>query len=134
MKDSEGHVKLADAAEAAEERKGLLWEEGEETYTSEDDIIPPTPRRSQRRQCCIASSLIALILAAVLTPALYYGFRTSRPVADFDSQKLRSNGTHSFRKTSLIVSIDGLRYVSLALRCERSCETTRVGRATLTVG
>ncbi|KIP08617.1 hypothetical protein PHLGIDRAFT_104115 [Phlebiopsis gigantea 11061_1 CR5-6] len=109
MKDSEGHLKLGAAAETAEERKGLLWEEGEELYTTEDDIIPPSARSAHRRRCCIASLLIALILAAVLTPALYYGLRTSRPVADFDSQKLRSNGTHMFKKTSLIVSIDGLR-------------------------
>lgn len=109
MKDTDGRHKLADTVDVSEERKGLLWEEGEDTYPHEDETIPPPSRSSQRRRCCIASSLIALILAAVVTPALYYWSRPSRPVADFDNQKLRSNGTHYFKKTSLIVSIDGLR-------------------------
>ena len=111
MKDADGRHKLADTADASEERKGLLWEEGEDGYTPEDEDIPPASPNSQRRRCCIASSLIALILAAVVTPALYYWLRPSRPVADFNNQKLRSNGTHYFKKTSLIVSIDGLRCV-----------------------
>ena len=46
------------------------------------------------------------LLAAIAPP------RHPRPTKElFDSQRLRSNGTHDFRKTALIVSIDGLRYV-----------------------
>ena len=112
MKDPDGRHKLADKVDVSEERKGLLWEEGEDNHVTEDEIIPPSSRKSQRRRCCIASSLIGLILTAVVAPALYYWVKPSRPVADFDSQKLRSNGTHYFKKTSLIVSIDGLRCVA----------------------
>ena len=91
-----------------ERKEGLLWEEGEDEFATQDDSILQQPSNSRRKRCC-AGALIALILAAVVTPALYFGLRAPRPVADFDSQKLRSNGTHLFKKTALIVSIDGLR-------------------------
>lgn len=95
--------------DTSDERKGLLWEEAEDEFATDDPVLQPSSS-SRRRRCC-AGALIALILAAVVIPALYFGLRAPRPVADFDSQKLRSNGTHQFKKTALIVSIDGLRYV-----------------------
>lgn len=86
-----------------EEREGLLSgkENSNEAHdtTGEHDI----PRG---RVYLIAAVLVVLMLGAVFAPPL---LKSSRPQADFDSQKLRSNGTHTFRKTSLIVSIDGLR-------------------------
>jgi hypothetical protein len=109
MKDAEGHP--AETEGTLDERKGLLWDEEEDVTTTREDTITQSSRPSRRR-CCCASALILLLLSAVVTPSLYYLLRQPRPVADFDSQKLRSNGTHNFKKTALIVSIDGLRYVS----------------------
>lgn len=112
MKNLESRSSPVVADDASEERKGLLWDEGEDRFDADQESIPQLPESSRRRRCCISTSLIVLILAAVLTPSLYFGLRPTRPVADFDNQKLRSNGTHFFKKTALIVSIDGLRYVS----------------------
>ena len=108
MKDAKHRPMSHEEQDTLDERKGLLWEEGEDEFATQDDSILQQPSNSRRKRCC-AGALIALILAAVVTPALYFGLRAPRPVADFDSQKLRSNGTHLFKKTALIVSIDGLR-------------------------
>ncbi|THH26532.1 hypothetical protein EUX98_g7661 [Antrodiella citrinella] len=55
-----------------------------------------------------------ILLGAFVVPSI---FNSSIPrkqlVCDtFDNRKLRSNGTHMYKKSSIIVSIDGLRYVS----------------------
>lgn len=65
-----------------------------------------------RRMTYLAVGLILLILSAFLAPSSWY---TSAPQpsehrnAQFGGQVLRSNGTHDFKRTVLIVSIDGLR-------------------------
>ena len=97
-----------DAEATSDERRGLLWDERQGPATSQDDLTTGPSQTPRRRTCC-ASALIVLLLGAVVTPALFYLLREPRPVPDFDSQKLRSNGTHYFKKTALIVSIDGLR-------------------------
>lgn len=91
-----------------EERKGLL-SDSQEAY-NEEDIFSPSPKTSRKGVYVSAIGLIVLMLGAVFGPPLSRGLQ-SRPIADFDNQKLRSNGTHWFKKTALIVSIDGLRYV-----------------------
>lgn len=94
-----------------EERKGLLSESSpyhDEDYDDED--IPEVQHKSRRWLYGAAIGFIVLILGAVFVPPLVRAVRPPpKPVADFDSQKLRSNGTHLFKKTALIVSIDGLR-------------------------
>lgn len=66
---------------------------------------------SRRRMAGVALVLILLILGATLAPP-YLGFRRKpHPNSTFVGTELRSNGTDDFRRTVLIVSIDGLRYV-----------------------
>ncbi len=91
-----------------EEREGLLSgkEQHEEHESSGEHDVPG------KRVYILAGFLAFLMLGAVFGPPL---LKHPRPNADFDSRKLRSNGTHLFRKTSLIVSIDGLRCVNTPL-------------------
>ncbi|KAI0076312.1 Phosphodiest-domain-containing protein [Panus rudis PR-1116 ss-1] len=87
-----------------EERRGLLSGEDNE------GIEIPEPRwKSKKTLSGIAAVLILLILGAVFGPPLYSALKPRPPHEDFDPRRLRSNGTHYFKKTSLIVSIDGLR-------------------------
>jgi len=103
-----------------EERKGLLSNfevddgdnGGPPRYEDEEYAEPRerTPLR-KRRIAWIAGGFIALILgASFLVPvsrAWCGGMgATSRPT---DPSRLLSNGTHDFKRTVLIVSIDGLR-------------------------
>ncbi|KAI0086990.1 Phosphodiest-domain-containing protein [Irpex rosettiformis] len=94
-----------------EERKGLLSgstpHDHEDLYDDASEILP---RKSRKWLYVAATGFIVLLLGAVFGPALLRTIKPRpKPVADFDSQKLRSNGTHLFKKTALIVSIDGLR-------------------------
>jgi len=62
----------------------------------------------------IASSvLIVLILGASLSrPYLGQAPFVPHPNSLYGGNELRSNGTHDFKRTVLLVSIDGLRYVA----------------------
>ena len=97
-------------AEYDEEREGLLT--GKEGFGEESDHEHKDV--SRKWIYCLAAFLAVIMLGAVFVPP-YFKPPQRRPVADFDSRRLRSNGTHDFRKTSLIVSIDGLRSVYLCL-------------------
>lgn len=103
-----------------EERKGLLSNfdvEDHDTaepphYEDEEyaELRKHTPLR-KRKIACIAGGFITLILgASFLVPLsrVWCGgmCAASRPT---DPSKLLSNGTHEFKPTVLIVSIDGLR-------------------------
>jgi len=97
----------AKEATLEEERKGLL-SSSRDDY--EDDDTPEVQPRARRKGLYFSAiGLIVLMLGAVFGPPLVRTMRAPRPVADFDNQRLRSNGTHLFKKTALIVSIDGLR-------------------------
>lgn len=99
-----------------EERKGLLSnfdvedrDNGEPPRYEDEEYAEPrerTPLR-KRRIAWIAGGLITLILgASFLRPLWSWCGMGSRPT---DPSKLLSNGTHEFKRTILIVSIDGLR-------------------------
>jgi hypothetical protein len=92
-----------------EERKGLLADSHEDQVVDNLSEISSTKRRKWLYGAAIG--FILLLLGATFGPPLLQTVARPppRPVADFDSQKLRSNGTHLFKKTALIVSIDGLR-------------------------
>ena len=70
---------------------------------------------SRKRVVTAAVVLILILLGAALAPPLVRsGGRKgpaskSHPNSKFVGTELRSNGTHDFRRTVLIVSIDGLR-------------------------
>ncbi|KAK7690300.1 hypothetical protein QCA50_006957 [Cerrena zonata] len=92
-----------------EERRGLL-SEGDIEHETSEELIPPQSNFTRRRITIGAVTIIVLLLGAVAGPALYSAVVPSRkPHEDFDNRRLRSNGTHYFKKTALIVSIDGLR-------------------------
>ena len=94
------------ASASDEERRGLL----SGTDTEQNDYIPPQSKATRRRITIGAVTIIVLLLGAVAGPALYSAVVPSRKHhEDFDNSRLRSNGTHYFKKTALIVSIDGLR-------------------------
>ena len=63
----------------------------------------------------LAIVFIVLLLGAALVPRYLSGCRGTstgaHPNSKFVGSELRSNGTHDFKRTVLIVSIDGLRYV-----------------------
>jgi len=103
-----------------EERKGLLSdfdaedrENGELPRYEDEEYAKPRERVpfQKRRITRIAGSLIGLILGvAFLAPmsTMWCGGMgaTSRPT---DPSKFLSNGTHEFKQTVLIVSLDGFR-------------------------
>lgn len=91
-----------------EERRGLLSDGPKDTI---DDLDSPRPLWSRKTTIGCAVTFIVLILGYLFGRPLMYLFRPSHPKPDFNHRLLRSNGTHDFRKTALIVSIDGLRYV-----------------------
>ena len=114
------YARVGPSKPTPEERKGLLSNfdvddgdnEAPPRYEDEEYAEPRerTPLR-KRKIACIAGGFIALILgASFLAPisrTLCRGMgATSRPT---DPSKLLSNGTHEFKRTVLIVSIDGLR-------------------------
>ena len=106
-------------AVAPEETKGLLSGSDSHRDTFADapdseDVFSRQHKRSWKRSLGLGS-LLALVLLAVYSGAVVY--RKSQALArakalHFDGDELRSNGTHDFRRTVLLVSIEGLRYVS----------------------
>jgi hypothetical protein len=74
---------------------------------------------SAKRMAGVGLALIVLILGASIAPSWFeYGTRrhSAHPNSSFGGKELRSNGTHDFKRTVLIVSIDGLRSAYIAYR------------------
>lgn len=102
------------AASAPEEIKGLLSES--DSHFSDaplEDVFARQPKRSWKRNLGLGS-LLAFALLGVYSGAVVY--RRSQALVrakalHFEGDELRSNGTHEFRRTVLLVSIDGLRCV-----------------------
>ena len=102
----------------AEERKGLLSRD-DNPYDSgsfEEDDIQVQPRTwSRKRIASVAIALIGLLVTGTFTRTLLFAkySRPSAPHNSYSGTALSSNGTHGFKRTVLIVSIDGLRYFSV---------------------
>ncbi|OCH90922.1 Phosphodiest-domain-containing protein [Obba rivulosa] len=94
-----------------EERKALLSHDDEEHLLQEELPQPNPPSRWQRSVLKGAGvAFIVLLVGAIFSRPLMRTLGwTPSPSLDFDECGLRSNGTHDFKKTTLIVSIDGLR-------------------------
>ncbi|KAJ7079766.1 alkaline-phosphatase-like protein [Mycena belliarum] len=100
-----------------EERKGLLSgaddvEGPSDHWKAELSVQTDSQQRgwSQRKILCTASGLIALIVTGVFARILLLNPpHAEHPNLLFHGEGVRSNGTHDFRRTVLIVSIDGLR-------------------------
>ncbi|KIJ54235.1 hypothetical protein M422DRAFT_153652 [Sphaerobolus stellatus SS14] len=110
-------MSLEGTGQQVEERKGLLTGEDSSKSTSDSDDIPSG--WSRRRLIIASSGIIALLLCATLLPP-YLGYdrnsNAGESKASFtegsnsaQSLLLTSNGTHDFKPTVLMVSIDGLR-------------------------
>lgn len=106
-----------------EERTGLLAPEDRDV-----ELVKPVSRHdittiSSRRMLGRIAGLVAfIVLGALFAPSIFMTSRhRQQMVCDaFDNQRLRSNGTHIYKKMSIIVSIDGLRSVdscNFQLKC-----------------
>ena len=116
-----------------EERKSLISPEErrfeDKQYDEEENSEVDPPSRSRR--CLVFSVLFfSLLLLSIAIPYRRF-FSDSDEDADeseggsrltLQTQGLLSNGTHEFKKSALIVSIDGLRYV--AYFCKNSAGFT----------
>ncbi|KAJ6452538.1 alkaline-phosphatase-like protein [Mycena vitilis] len=100
-----------------EERKGLLSGSDEFEGPSDSDNwkaeaeLEDTDRGWSRRKIVgSAVGLIALLITGAFTRSLFVSPSTAtHPNLMFHGAGVRSNGTHDFKRTVLIVSIDGLR-------------------------
>lgn len=103
----------------SEERRGLL--SGIDTPSISDaDSSKPSPLSD--RSTCLSVTVIGVLLGLILSAS--YWFYTPPHLINslhFDGQTLRSNGTQEFKRTVLLVSIDGLRH---AFKSKRSSDTT----------
>lgn len=104
----------------AEERKGLLNDADEylddhDDY-SEDDIPRAQSSWSRRKITTTAIAIIGLLVTGTLArTVLFGGPGKGTSQHSFSGAELRSNGTTLFKRTVLIVSIDGLRYAIVLL-------------------
>lgn len=97
-----------------EERTGLL--SADERTFEDDTQVPLRPNRTRKYVVGISVGFIVILLGALFgRPLLHSVWPRPKQKPDFDNGLLRSNGTHYFKKSALIVSIDGLRCVLLDL-------------------
>ena len=90
-----------------EERRRLLANV-DSNEVEEQPTGSPSPKRTE---WSLFTSL-AVVVLLILSGIVYFATHTSRP----DTQKaLLSNGTHEFKRTVILVSIDGLRCAQLLL-------------------
>lgn len=106
----------------SEERRGLL--SGRDTLSIADvDTTKPSPLCD--RSSCLSVTVVGVLLGLILSA--FYWLYTPPQLADslhFDGQTLRSNGTQEFKRTVLLVSIDGLRHASQSNRSSDNTNAT----------
>lgn len=90
-----------------EERKGLLSDD----YSEKPEPNTQPNAWSTRKIVVAATTLIGLLITGAVARTLLIPPPPSHPNLFFHGGALRSNGTHNFRRTVLMVSIDGLRCV-----------------------
>jgi hypothetical protein len=107
------HTKSTLAAERAEdeERKGLLAGiDASDEHDSNSLLASSESWPSQRTAATTIVFLITLVFGGIFALSFFYTTpKPAHPDLHFQGQALRSNGTHNFKRTVLIVSIDGLR-------------------------
>lgn len=91
-----------------EERKGLLSGADDHEYETQESEYAPRPEWSQRKIVVTAVVFIGLLISGVFARSFLLSSST-HPNLFFNGDNVRSNGTHDFKRTVLIVSIDGLR-------------------------
>jgi hypothetical protein len=103
----------------SEERKGLL--SGIDT-PSISDADTSKPSSLCDRSTCLPVTVIGVLLGLILSAS--YWLHTPPHMINslrFDGQSLLSNGTQEFKRTVVLVSIDGLRH---AFQSKSSSDTT----------
>lgn len=117
-----------------EERKGLLANVDDSADISEPELqARPLARK---RIVVTAAVLIALLVTGAFARTLLLSSPVGRQIHPswFTGDEIRSNGTHDFQRTVLIVSIDGLRYVCIVLYASRGPDAgANIGQTILTV-
>lgn len=102
-----------DSLDAHEERKGLLSGKDELGHKDDDELEEDLSKHSwsRRKVILVSSLLIVLLLSGALMQHVVIRNKvyTKHPNLSFNGEYIRSNGTHDFKRTVLIVSIDGLR-------------------------
>jgi len=93
-----------------EERRGLLDEEQHDKLVLGDNARPSW---STRKVAIAGASFILLLIGGAFARILLMS--PSHPDIHYHGDIVRSNGTHDFRRTVLMVSIDGLRCVVVEL-------------------
>jgi hypothetical protein len=96
----------------SEERKGLLSDV--DTLSAFDAEEPEPSIPCDRSTSSFGPARIAFIISALLSLVFGGFYWLSAPPSSiralhFNGDTLRSNGTHDFKRTVLLVSIDGLR-------------------------
>lgn len=97
-----------------EERKGLLSNSDREDVLpqyEDHDFTQPEHRSNAQKKGIIAAAagIITLLLCAAVVRPLSRTLCTYYPSSGTSDSELLSNGTHDFKRTVLMVSIDGLR-------------------------
>lgn len=93
-----------------EERKGLLPHAAE----GFDEELPQIPQHAATRRWLliwtVGLSFVMMLGVLFREPIRALVFPSPPCITTFDRDTIQSNGTHDFKRTALIVSIDGLRY------------------------
>lgn len=102
----------------SEERQGLLSGRTD-TPTRESGGFPGEKSNdapwSWMKMLAVGAAIVSLLVVSYSGAMYYMRYKSVERAKSmhFDGQMVRSNGTHDFKRTVLIVSIDGLRYVWL---------------------
>ncbi|KAF9533064.1 alkaline-phosphatase-like protein [Crepidotus variabilis] len=94
-----------------EERRGLLNDSSPDNQLNSDHFYGPEEkhgRRRTKRVAAIAAGLIALLVTGTFARTFLWAKPDPR-IQSFSAGQLFNNGTHEFKRTVVIVSIDGLR-------------------------
>ena len=100
-----------------DERKALISPEDrrfDDVHYDEEENAELGPPPTRSRRCLVFSVLffsLLLLFIAIPVQRFFWGPSKTTVKPQLRTQGLLSNGTHDFKKTAIIVSIDGLRYV-----------------------
>lgn len=115
---------LDDNSEAHGLLSGQPVDDSEDTdahSTYDDERLHEGRSWSTRKMACVGAGMILLLLGASFARPFmrsHYSIAwNEHPNSKFVGGELRSNGTTEFKRTVIIVSIDGLRYANLHLLC-----------------
>lgn len=92
-----------------EERLGLLSDDSEPSSEHFYDTTDKNVKSRKRKMAAIAGSLIALLITGTFARTFLWA-KPDQRTHSLHADDLFNNGTHQFKRTVVIVSIDGLRH------------------------